>query len=242
MENELKIRGMDHIVIDITYDCNMSCNNCNRLSNLCKRPESNMSIDDIKKFIKESEETGNPLRSIAVSGGEPSVHPDFEKIMVLLSEYCSKNSIYLYLQTNGKTLDKINKLPDNVQINNTGKNSNNPYHYPFTIAPVDINFYYEDNNPCDTPFTCGRCLNKNGYYGCPISAAMDDILELNTGIKSIKDVNNDNLRNNTKKLCKYCSTYLVNMGLLCWGNFDYQIKSPFWKEAIEKWLEKRPKK
>ncbi|MCK9544336.1 MAG: radical SAM protein [Novosphingobium sp.] len=238
MINELKINPDGKIGLDITYACNLKCMNCNRLCNCFPRPKSMLTINDVNQFVSDSEELKKKWQEVTVVGGEPTLHPDFEVIMEILLKYTRKNNIKLVVLTNGYpvTSPVLQKLVDNnpeIVVANTFKSPNvHPSHIPMTIAPVDINFYYEDNNPCDVPVRCGMGMNKNGYFACNSAASIDDVLQLGLGVKCLNDLNEKNLRENAKKICKYCGYYLSEMGLTCQGNFDYQIFSPFWKEKI----------
>lgn len=233
----LRIRDKRHLVIDITYSCNMSCINCNRLSNAKNKPKLSMTVEDIKKYIRDFEINGNPMDSIALTGGEPTVHPQFLEILDLLVEYCIKHNKFISLFTNGgSTYEKIkDKIPKKVEVVNSAKQNNYPLHFHFTVAPVDLGVYDVNNNPCSESLVCGRTLNKNGYFACPSAAAIDNFLGLNLAVTGMAEATKDELRRKAEDICKYCGTYLRERKIMNRepGNFTEQITSLFWKEKLK---------
>jgi len=234
----LRVGKNTNLTLDITYHCNFACVNCNRLSNAKNKPRNNLSYEDIKYILKNLIENNNPVKAIIVSGGEPTVHPEFIEIITLLSAYCSKFDIFFQLLTNGgPSFQKIkDQLPLNLEVLNSAKENNNPFHYKFTIAPIDLGVYDPENNPCRESISCGRALNKNGYFVCPSAAAINNFLNLNLGISGFENATEENLRNRAKDICKYCGTYLREKKIMSGtigGNFKEQEMSPFWKERLK---------
>jgi len=86
-EERLNYSGSDpwYCEIAITGKCNFSCRYCNRF-------HSDLNVDLLESFL-----TGKVLRHIQVTGGEPTLHPDFKRIMAL----CRKHCVRLGLSTNG---------------------------------------------------------------------------------------------------------------------------------------------
>jgi hypothetical protein len=233
----LRIKGNSHLVIDLTYACNMACISCNRLSNVKNKPKSNLSVDFIKDTIRDWAKNKHPIRSISVSGGEPTVHPEFVRIIKLLGKYCSLGKIELTLFTNGgKTFEKVkDQIPDNVIVVNSAKQSNIQFHHTFTIAPIDLGIYDPENNPCAESLICGRSLNKNGYFVCPSAGAIDSFLDLKLGISGFENATEEALREKAKDICKYCGAYARSRGFLK-NEASYtneQKVSDFWKNKIK---------
>lgn len=234
----LRVGKATELTLDITYHCNFACINCNRLSNAKNKPRNNLSFEDIKLILINLTKNNNPLKSITISGGEPTVHPEFLKIVTLVGKYCEKFNIFFKLNTNGgKTFLKIkDKLPPNIHVLNSSKQNNTPFHYKFTLAPIDFGVYDPEDNPCRESISCGRTLNKNGYFVCPSAAAIDNFLNLNLGISGYENATEENLRNRAKDICKYCGTYMKEKRLISGvlgGHFQEQEMSPFWKERLK---------
>jgi organic radical activating enzyme len=233
----LRIGETRHLNIDLTYSCNMACVNCNRLSNVKNKPIANLTYAQIKNHIKDWIKNRHEFRSIMISGGEPTVHPEFLKIVSLLAKFCELKNIWIGLLTNGgKTFQALkDQIPKNVEIVNSAKTNNNPRHFKFTIAPIDFNAYDPENNPCRESLHCGRTLNKNGYFVCPSAGAIDNFLNLNLAVSgSIRETTEENLREKAKDICKYCGTYLREKNITgAFGAFKHQETSPFWENKLK---------
>jgi hypothetical protein len=227
----------NHLVIDITYNCNMSCLNCNRLSNIKNKPKSTMRLSQIVAHVREWIATGKKIRHIALTGGEPTVHPQFLQILIYLNFYIrTQNGRLLVFTNGGATYQKIkNKIPEDVWVINSQKETNyQKHHFAFTYAPIDAGLYEEDDNPCRESLFCGRTLNKNGYFACPSAGAIDNFLQLDSGIKNINDATEENLRTKAKQICKYCATYLREKNIIePKQNLNEQILSNFWKNKLK---------
>ncbi|MBU1147432.1 MAG: radical SAM protein, partial [Candidatus Omnitrophica bacterium] len=79
-------RASKIIQIDVTYVCNLKCNNCVRS---CKQAPTSqrMTVEQIKKFIKESIDNNIKWEKMRLMGGEPTLHPDILEIVQLLIDY-----------------------------------------------------------------------------------------------------------------------------------------------------------
>ena len=66
----------------LTYKCNLSCGNCNRLSQF-KPTTDDMTIDDAKYFIQQCYDIDWRPHRIAIIGGEPTLHKDFDEFVEL---------------------------------------------------------------------------------------------------------------------------------------------------------------
>ncbi len=97
--NEFKDEKM-HLELDVTYQCNFSCLNCNRHSNFnaVKDPtdptktkginlyeNTDLSLKLVQKFIDEIKEKDNVDR-IFILGGEPLVHPKIDQIIDMIRD------------------------------------------------------------------------------------------------------------------------------------------------------------
>lgn len=96
------------IQIEITGKCNMQCRHC-RADN---EENIDMPIKQIEKIIKFARRFSPNYKEIIVSGGEPLLHKDFEKVMVAIRRSGGES---ITLTTNGfifnkSHLDLIDKL------------------------------------------------------------------------------------------------------------------------------------
>jgi MoaA/NifB/PqqE/SkfB family radical SAM enzyme len=72
--------NLNQIEIDITYECNLKCINCNRSSTQAPIKEG-MTLEQIENFVRESVELNKKWKLINLLGGEPSIHKDFLEIV-----------------------------------------------------------------------------------------------------------------------------------------------------------------
>jgi len=86
---------MAKFVIELTNRCNLSCLHCFRATS--KKLED-LSPDLIEKVLKEADFFGK--MQVCFTGGEPTLHPEFEKIVVGLVKYRKKISVFGMI-TNG---------------------------------------------------------------------------------------------------------------------------------------------
>ena len=98
------------IQIEITGNCNMSCEHC-RASNQAKK---DMSIEQIIKIIKFARQFSPNYKEIILSGGEPLIHHNFSEVL----EQVRKNGgEFITLTTNGSLLTSEHlKLIENLSF------------------------------------------------------------------------------------------------------------------------------
>ena len=138
--------------IDITYQCNLKCINCNRS---CTQAPSNreMPVADIEAFIEQSIEKQIDWKRIRILGGEPTLHSRIFDIIDLLINYQQtyNPSVRLVLGTNffGNHVHRVlEQLPDGITLKSTLKSSRVNLFKPFNVAPVDTWFNRFSNYAC----------------------------------------------------------------------------------------------
>jgi len=101
-------RKVDYLRISVTQRCNFRCQYC-----MPEKPfewlpkEEILSYEEMFSFIKVSIDNG--IKKIRLTGGEPLVREDLDKLISMIYEY--KNDIDLALTTNGYLLkNQIQKL------------------------------------------------------------------------------------------------------------------------------------
>jgi glycosyltransferase involved in cell wall biosynthesis len=211
--------NLNKIEVDITYDCNLKCISCNRSCSQSPTKEQ-MEFTNIQNFVSESIELGTKWELINILGGEPTLHPDFEKIIKFISEeYILLHSPNTVLQvvSNGLTVETRNILDrikgiKNVFIDyNSFKTSNKiEYFSPFNNAPIDDEKFQNADytKACWVTSYCGIGLNKFGYYACSVCGGIDRVLNKNRGgIKHLNDISIEKLQIQFSKFCKYCGNY-----------------------------------
>jgi len=241
--------NLNKIEIDITYDCNLKCMACNRSCAQAPSKEQ-LEFSDIQSFVSESIKLGKKWELINILGGEPTLHPDFEKIVNFISEEYilphSPNSV-LQVVSNGltaetrKILDKVKGVKNLVIDYNSFKTNNRiEYFSPFNNAPIDDEKFKDADytKACWVTSYCGIGLNKYGYYGCASAAGIDRIINKNRGgITHLKDIDTAKIHEQFLKFCPLCGNfkdYDVNH-----GNFIPRCeKAPLKENIVSKsWIE-----
>jgi MoaA/NifB/PqqE/SkfB family radical SAM enzyme len=83
---------MPKIVLELTNRCNLSCQHC---PDGRHKAEGDLNIEILAKILKGAR--GNGCKHISLTGGEPTMHPGFTKILKIVSEA----GYYFGLVTNG---------------------------------------------------------------------------------------------------------------------------------------------
>jgi uncharacterized Fe-S cluster-containing radical SAM superfamily protein len=241
----------DNIDIELTTACNLNCYNCDRSCGTAPSKE-HLTLEQIKCFIDESIKYNKKWNEIKLLGGEPTLHPQFWEILDILREYQLKYSpdTSIAMATNGygsKVNNILEKLPKWVRVLNTKKTSNVQEFSTYNVAPIDLEEYKNSkidySSGCWILESCGLGLTPNGYYACGAGGSADRIFGWDIGLKSLKDVNEKNLRKQLNTMCRFCGHFkdygryrLSNYGLV-----TEQVTSKSWEKAYKKWKENPPK-
>ena len=115
------------INIDITPVCNLSCASCNHFVDTDPGHQSqSMTVDQIIKFCKESNDLKWPWEELRITGGEPTLHTNFFEIIDLIVQLL-KNSylpnLTLKIISNGTG----NKVREKLQFDKADIFSINQY-------------------------------------------------------------------------------------------------------------------
>jgi molybdenum cofactor biosynthesis enzyme MoaA len=99
----------NEIVVEIISSCNMECDFCFVTHNLHKK--NTLSFEEIKEIIDQIENM--EAEAIRITGGEPLLHPDIEKIVQYAKSKCEK----VILNTNGTLINQNNSnVFNNIDI------------------------------------------------------------------------------------------------------------------------------
>ena len=223
-------RSHRYVEIDITYRCNLKCNNCNRS---CTQAPSktDMPLEAIESFLNQSVSRAIKWQRIRILGGEPTLHPQLASILQLLSAYKSMHNpgVRIVLCTNGAgehVGQVLAKLPDGAVIKSTAKGKRQRLFRPFNLAPVDsVKFRFADFTAgCRILSDCGLGLTPSGYYACAVAGGIDRVFGMHMGRKHIP-ARDDEMRDQLSVFCRLC------------GHFGFQWptrqqkSSPSWKTA-----------
>lgn len=225
---------VEKIEIDLTASCNLSCCNCSRLCNLIRgTSEDNISVQKIEKFLRDSIQLNWPWKELRITGGEPTIHPDFETIVHLLSEY-KKNyneQVSIMVFSNGICREKLASLDKTVSVFISPRERSPCF---VTIAPVDLNIYDPAKNPCGVMPYCGICLAASGFYPCGQGAAVARIFNIDCAIDELAEITASKLIEIANyKLCQFCGSFfscaLINSQIRV---RDFQPISQTWEKQL----------
>jgi len=205
-------RSRDLIEIDVTYLCNLHCQNCNR-SVTQAREALHMAVGTISRFVDESLEGGRRWRRIRVLGGEPTLHPEFHAIIDELRRYKEAHpTTIVEVVTNGHgehVRRELAKLPADVLVDNSHKDGAiQPHFAPFNLAPIDDPGLADAafSNGCAILEDCGMGLTPLGYYPCAVAGGIDRILGEELGRATLPE-DSDDMLPEVERLCRFCGRF-----------------------------------
>ncbi len=202
----------DSIEIDLTYLCNLRCNNCNRSS--AQAPEAkHIGLNAVRQFVDDSLSAQRHWSRIRLLGGEPTLHPDFMAILSELERYRAVHpDTSIQLVTNGygpKVKRIVQSIPPSIYVENSSKSSDiQPGFGPFNLAPQDSAAYLwaDYRNGCAIASTCGIGLTPQGYYPCAIAGGIDRLLGLQRGRERLPSPT-DEMRDLMDTACRLCGRF-----------------------------------
>lgn len=200
------------IEIDITYSCSLSCINCNRM---CRQAPSTQSMrtDQIYRFVNESVEKGIKWDHIRILGGEPTLHPDLNDMLLPLDIYQNTyspltNIIIFTNNYTSKTKQILKKIPHKINLQPGFSDSFTEYkqlqgviiadHWtkspaipnnfvPINMAPKDDPEFKDCDfsSGCKQINECGIGFTPFGFYPCAVAGAIDRVVGFDLGVKEL---------------------------------------------------------
>lgn len=208
-------RSRRFIEIDITYVCNLRCEQCNR--SCAQSPAADhMSVRQIGRFLEESRANGVRWERIRILGGEPTLHPQFPEIVDMILRHCREHSpdTAIEVVSNGfgsKVTGLLAQVPAGVHVVNTCKSPGRQAEFDsFNVAPVDLPEYanVDFSNGCYIPEFCGMGLTPYGYYPCAVAGGIDRVFGFDAGRKTLPSPDDDMLEE-LHRFCRLCGHFKV---------------------------------
>lgn len=235
-----QFRRNRHVMgIALTYACNLRCHNCDESS--AQAPaDTQMSVDQIQRYVDEWVAANYRWDLLEIAGGEPTMHPDFLRILDILREYrnrCSPGTRIKVL-TNGageQVRNVVSQIPNDIEVEDSGKSGKRQIelkHATFNVMPVDVPGYekVDYRNACEWTERCGTGLGPSGYYHCPVAAGMDRIFEWNIGRQSLPSLD-DSMEDLAERFCSKCGYFLKQLEYK--RPLDKPLISPAWEQAYD---------
>lgn len=174
------IIDMETVQIEITNACGHQCSNCTRLVGHHPKPYF-MDFDTFKNAVDSMAEFPSS-RIVGMMGGEPLLHPEFERFCKYMQEKLGPDRCGLwtcfpegkehYRQTVVDTFGNI-FLNDHTRAD--------VLHGPVLVASEELDMYqwYKDYriNHCWVQNTWSASINPHGAFFCEVAAALSMLLE-----------------------------------------------------------------
>lgn len=167
------------IQVEITNACNLECACCTRFCGHHKKPFY-MDLEIVEKALKTLIDF--PYQ-VGIMGGEPTIHPQFREILLLLQKYIPKERRGLW--TNGLNWDKYSDLiletfyPVNIVYND--HKHENGHHQPLMCASEEImedkELMWKLIDDCWIQNRWSASITPKGCFFCEVAAAQDYLLD-----------------------------------------------------------------
>jgi len=228
MSNVPRIRSLE---IAITYVCNVKCHNCNSLCTQAPVKQStDMTVDQVRRFVDESVACSYPWERLLLFGGEPTLHPNFLDICTLLYDYRLQHNrrVSLICCSNGSNPGKVDaavKMGFEPHVS-VKRKTNYPWSYePVNISPVDRGI--KGTPGCHWSYDCGIGMNTLGFWPCSPAGAAARVFGYAAPVTSVKDITAERLMTMYSH-CDHCGA-----GLVSEPRAMEQVSSPEWVAKLD---------
>lgn len=206
---------LDRIIIDLTHECDLACLDCNRSCGAGQAPAAeSIGLEQVRRFVSESLDSGKRWRRIMLEGGEPTLHPQLDEIIAELQRYRRSGhaDCEIELCSNGhgpRAAQMLQRHSGGVLTKNSAKFPRPAQgHFAFNVAPRDLpGFAGADySQGCYIHRIFGLGLTRSGYYPHPVCAGIDRVFGFDIGLKSLPATAGD-LVAQMLRLCPLCGHF-----------------------------------
>ncbi len=236
------------IVIDVTTRCNLRCVDCNRsCGSGQRRVEEDLPLETVDRLVSDSVELGHRWRVIQIEGGEPTLHPDIDRLVARLQRYIARHapSTHLTLVSNHhgdavrRTVERLVRRGVDVQGDHK-TTSVQEHHCAFNVAPCDMAEMLDLDfaEGCHLPVLHGLGLCTAGYFAHPVCGGIDRVFGLGLGRPRLPEPG-DPLDDQFASLCRLCGCYRMSYRMrgarLPVGEEELRGRiSPVWRRAYDR--------
>jgi len=230
--------------LEITSACNLRCFACNQYCDSAPTG-ARMTVDQVRRFVRESSALGWPWEEIIIMGGEPTTHPNLFEILTAVREVRDyRPSVNLKLVSNGHGkratagVEIAASMGYDVRVGSffadkkAGELIKVPEFGNVFLAPVDLG--HKRIKSCQIHSTCGLALTRWGYLPCACGGAR--VIGLDVFRRRLNMLDRPWAESVLKRLCGFCGRNLN----YCQKVQDNDSVSPFWNWALARYRKDGP--
>lgn len=203
-----ELKDMEVIQIDITNYCNRNCSNCTRMVGHYRKDQ--IYFMDLSFFEKAVISLIDFKGIIGIIGGEPTLHPEFEKICEILSKHVPKERRGLWSYMKYEDLSVIAK--ETFSLHSLNDKNREVYHTPILVSSESVVIDNKERNEyfdkCWIQNTWSATINPKGGWFCEVAGAFSMLFDGPDGM-DITDKNwwkrpIDNFKKQKEWACNKC--------------------------------------
>jgi hypothetical protein len=192
-----------------------------------------MTVGQINKFIDEVKKSKTPVRKVMVIGGEPTIHPQFEEIMMMLHDELLKTGKIQMLKVSTNAMKEVPESVKRLPVDIITSYVKDKVHRCQFVAPRDTG---QEQKVCEGPTACGIALNCYGYAPCGAGSAIMRLFDMKECFRYTLPAGAEDFGDLTG-LCSLCQGSAKEPKI--YGKDDCTPSRSF-QEAIERYKKQKP--
>lgn len=219
--------------INLTYACNLNCSKCIQFLGVLpwKNPR-HITKKTLKKGAEILKEHSLHVNTVRVSGGEPTIHPKYEKCIETIASFWDYKTLLVCTNTliekPVKWVDRYRRSPPSWK---------DKQHVPWMVSPFDLGLAPKKKKRvfCEITRRCGRLFDAHGFAPCGNAGPIGRIL--NKDPYSVEPV----IYGVDFETCKHCPSILSKPARFkMWkdvadGKYEWPTKT--YREGLERELD-----
>lgn len=212
-------------LINLTYRCNQQCEFCNRHLDFKTYDPAvyDVTMDQVEEFCIKL--TDKPITKLKISGGEPSLHPQFREMVERIGAFGIAKNALVRLNTNARR--RIAPIKG-IQV----MRRRNKIHQPHLVSPLDYGVMSHQVGPkhlCDIATRCGRGFEAKGWTFCALAGPMAELLNKDVWHKDPYEIPDMGVCRHCIWGCNWRMRFIFGISVYM-GIIPYP--SPFWAQAM----------
>jgi hypothetical protein len=194
----------ERMEINLTMRCFYDCKWCARGLDIRQFPSGDVMLSQVFRLLGHLRECGIRLSRLKLSGGEPTMHPDFQRILNKFVRHRGRQIRKLVIQTSRPRpyVRRKFRIARNVGILSDPPPKD--LHEPFFISPVDLHLTGKTDEPrygthtkCKLQRVCGQSFETWGFTACAEEGTLGRLLGINPYRPTYKFQGDPNI-------CRHC--------------------------------------